>query len=741
MTLVTQEEKGFQLGMIQDEPSQLIPPGGVYYASNFLFDKQHMARKRGGTTALSGLGSITFTGQYLGALYADSQTLTGSATLRRVYTSRAQGGTRFDVWSTLGGANQLATSTVGGGGVVSSPSGRPFQHTRFLLFPGQTGSAIAEGPAFVAGADTTGTNTVAAHPASASVTAGNSTITIGGGDLTTNYRAGMVAVIESATWSYVGAIVAIPSTTTFVVDPVPTQTFTPTGVTVMQYSFMANTSVNVNKTYQAGRVGCSWQQRIIWADISRFNGTTGVKERRSNRIIYSTLPGEANPFSTTAGCIGAVYLTNDGYPDLNYIDLPAQEQIIALVPIPTGDLLIFSQTSIYRLTGTLVTQTATTGGGQVTFDLRLVAQGFGAVSERSVQQTTRGVVFATANGIYAFSGNSIVNLMEDRVQSIWRTQPSGGTVYGSAVVRDHYIIYASCIPLALANMPRFQSQAGQVPSGLMVNLNTLAWGGIAAATTTQGNVCMMFDSVVSPNDPTLILGLRQWDTTGAAPADTGGQVVRLDTIFQPSATNITDSNGVSVLACMQSRSLNLDAYASQVLWRRGHVRVNLDQTVTNTSASVEALFQVRSDISTGYTAGAGATPQAVKQLSTTIPLLVTNATNATPIVVTIGGVTFTGIQNEWIQVTGVTGNTAANGIWPVAASGSNTFSLTGSSGNGAFGGTNPYVILSNTPVIELNQLPEGPAIDVIVLAFNAVAVLEVFGIAVQGLLRHPVGAS
>jgi hypothetical protein len=66
---------------------------------------------------------------------------------------------------------------------------------------------------------------------------------------------------------------------------------------------------------------------------------------------------------------------------------------------------------------------------------------------------------------------------------------------------------------------------------------------------------------------------------------------------------------------------------------------------------------------------------------------ITAASNATPIVVTSAahGLS-TGTR---VTIAGVTGNTAANGTWTITVLDANTFSLNGSTGNGAYvsGGT------------------------------------------------------
>lgn len=67
---------------------------------------------------------------------------------------------------------------------------------------------------------------------------------------------------------------------------------------------------------------------------------------------------------------------------------------------------------------------------------------------------------------------------------------------------------------------------------------------------------------------------------------------------------------------------------------------------------------------------------------------VTAATNATPIVLTTS-ITHTVLAGETVQVLGVAGNTAANGIWVVQSVTTTTITLTGSVGSGAWtsGGT------------------------------------------------------
>jgi len=77
------------------------------------------------------------------------------------------------------------------------------------------------------------------------------------------------------------------------------------------------------------------------------------------------------------------------------------------------------------------------------------------------------------------------------------------------------------------------------------------------------------------------------------------------------------------------------------------------------------------------------------------PLSVTNATNASPIVLTTAAHGYT--ANDKVYVYGVGGNTAADGVWKITTPLATTIGLLGSSGNAAFtsGGT---VIKQDVPM-------------------------------------------
>lgn len=80
-------------------------------------------------------------------------------------------------------------------------------------------------------------------------------------------------------------------------------------------------------------------------------------------------------------------------------------------------------------------------------------------------------------------------------------------------------------------------------------------------------------------------------------------------------------------------------------------------------------------------------------------ILITGATNATPIVITVAA--NSGLKTgDRLAIAGITGNTGANGEWPLEAVTATTFRLMGSVGNGVYGGTpRAAQIFDTTPLM------------------------------------------
>jgi len=108
--------------------------------------------------------------------------------------------------------------------------------------------------------------------------------------------------------------------------------------------------------------------------------------------------------------------------------------------------------------------------------------------------------------------------------------------------------------------------------------------------------------------------------------------------------------------------------------------------------------------------------------SATAMIAISGSTNATPIVITVGA--NSGLKTgDRLAISGVTGNTAANGIWTLEYVTATTFKLLGSVGNGTHGGTvRAGLVFDKTPLGQNHSA-------LLVLGGNCVGtlLLEAFG--------------
>src|SRR5574344_1862383 len=105
----------------------------------------------------------------------------------------------------------------------------------------------------------------------------------------------------------------------------------------------------------------------------------------------------------------------------------------------------------------------------------------------------------------------------------------------------------------------------------------------------------------------------------------------------------------------------------------------LQTDVANIKAQLGGSDFIKSDGSTDFT-----------RLQSYKTYVVSNATNATPIVITAVGHGF--LTGDKVQIYGVGGNIAANGTFTITKIGTDTFSLDGSVGNGAFSSNGTAII-------------------------------------------------
>src|SRR5574344_1452217 len=110
----------------------------------------------------------------------------------------------------------------------------------------------------------------------------------------------------------------------------------------------------------------------------------------------------------------------------------------------------------------------------------------------------------------------------------------------------------------------------------------------------------------------------------------------------------------------------------------------VNQNFADVKAAVDPLQTDVADIKTQLTSGIVLPNGSVDftRLQSYKTYTVSNATNATPIVITAVGHGF--LTGDKVFISGVGGNTAANGVFTITKIGVDTFSLDGSVGNGGF---------------------------------------------------------
>lgn len=687
----TAQHRRFDQGMNQDENSGALGEGYCYSSKNMLYDKLGITRKRGGVL---GIGSTTaYGGDNLGILVKDDGT-------EQAYSRGSSVGA--GAFSAVNLATGAFTNSLGALGDVNPDGGRPFQHYGFLIFPMYGATAINQATIAFAGAQPSSSFTFAT-PASVAFTAGDKRITCAAGDNPlVNLTVGQIIYIQWGAafqnW-YVGRVTRLVSTTAFEVFPTPVTTST-TPVTAFTRGFGASSQAvgvgHMEPAYVGSKVGMSFQGRVCLANLSIYNaGNFARTEVNPRGFAFSSVlleqpvvPAVSVPPNEYTG---ATWLLNEGFPKLNVFNIPAQEAITAISPTGFGDAVIFSAFRAFRLTGNLTTQFGT--DQSITWATREIPNSVGCISERSMQRTPRGIVFAHDSGIYATDGSSMHPLMYKRMGDYWKgLQGTLFKVYGSALIHgNHYYICGV--------------DSGGTPWGLMCNLDTLAWGPITGKTAPGS--WLINSAVIDSIDSSRVWGLKWWNQSGAAPSMTGGQLVELDTMFVPSAANRADSDGTTVNFEHVTRPYHEDQPTVQKDWLGATILYN---NKGGNGVGVTPGFVAESeDLPAG-----GNTTQLPKQDVYTV----TAGTGTGLLIVLTIGAGHTITQDSWVRVSGVLGNTNANGLWRVQAVTGTTVTLMGSIGNTAYSSGGTVQNVDERDITLQNAVPIGGNPTAVVYRIN-----------------------
>jgi hypothetical protein len=574
--------------MCQDLPAYASPEASVYDAVDYLFDTPGKLRKRGGWTTPS--ASAISIGRAVNPNLATGGTLYFlNNDDAKIYAIDTSTGTKTFVLSTLDVPNQPAYA------------GRPAEHLGTCVIPFlKTNKATAGSPNIAydwvfAGA--TAGSGVAAHPGSATITAGSAEITLGGGDTTSGFVVGQFLRVTDGspgTNYYTGVIQSIIGSTSLTVRPTPGVTFTPTSVTSSSGSGAHEGFASLGANFLGGKLVTSFQNRLIFADTLTYESSS--IQRHPQRVFYSILPNET-PSYLLANNIGAYWAVNAGYENDNFFEIAASTPIMGMTPVGEGQLLFFSATECFRLTGTLSTQTATSSG--VNIDVRRVSSSIGCLADRSIAQTQRGVIFGSLDGVYAYDGAQFRPLMNQRIANLWRdyVQNNAAIPIGAAIVRgNHYVVTLA------------QSDATTIDT-LICNLDTLAWGRITNTPITG--------SVIDPLNPNITWAARvasgAWTSAAANRA-----LIRLDPMFAPASTNRTDGNTTAVAPTLKTRSYAEGDPNTRKKFRRVQVEYDMRGGSPTLAVASDTELKVSDASYTTLVTGAGSSTLGTTSLSTEV---------------------------------------------------------------------------------------------------------------------------
>ena len=421
-TLQYASHANFSVGMVRDIPRHLLPEGAVYDATNIVITNSGSLAKRGASsTALA-----TATSQAPSEMGAQRSANTDGRS--RLYTGAVldTGFAQFGSMPFSSAGQTLSTFTSS---ITTGELGRPTTYGDSIVFAvSGTGTSPT---AWCGGADFSETAAnYSASGLSITTVVGNNTINVGA-TAAGNIKIGGYVHLSNGTDEYTGRVVNVASPN-IVVDPAPiyAKTFT----SLAYYPVLPQVGTNNDGQYvsSAGCVGTfvsGGDSRIVLGNVKITTGSS--TQSHPNRIMWSVR--EAFD-ATVSNCDGIVQATRAGFPKLNYIDIEDIEQVIALVPIGSGNMLVVGTKQCVLLAGQLLTQSAgqteaSLGRGGLTASIRGFPQQVGCISAKSVQRTSAGVMFAAADGVYLTDGSSLINTMTNKISNLWGDSLSGGTIF------------------------------------------------------------------------------------------------------------------------------------------------------------------------------------------------------------------------------------------------------------------------------------------------------------------------
>jgi hypothetical protein len=539
-----EEHPGLGGGMIVDQQRHTIK-GAFRDGRDVLVDVADLVRRRGGT------GHVMPTAQQLFPQHVAAYASSDVDGLRAIYAASG---------TTPAQSSFIAAAAPGGGFrshalTAGRRLGRPFRYGSALCFPQMQVGSIVPPLIMVAGSTfrrtSSGENLT---PASMATTSGSAEVTIPAADAVKCDPGRIVVLSDTAAAPdkiYVGRIVRrnAAGTRIWVDPPVPFTAATLTGATSSDY-------LNETSSFFAGCVcGCSWQNRVIVGGVVTYViGQSGSAALVPERMMWSILPTESALYPVTGAeeYLGLVQAMGQGFDEENFSDFPSLGSIVALAPIGE-ELLLFGPERVERIVGNLVT---IEGTAELIADHDPLTTSVGCLAESTVQETPRGVVWASRDGVFLYDGGAPKHLM-DGMASYWHELQGrdGFEIYGSALVGDdHYLLSTS-------------------DATLLLHLHTGGWVRVRDDLTVSS-------SMADPLDPSRVYASSWTDPDGGAPDASAAQVFRLDSMLAPSPENAIDHDGTIIEPYLETRAYSFGGGARLKETRRISGTVDLKGTDT-----------------------------------------------------------------------------------------------------------------------------------------------------------------
>lgn len=548
-TLKYVSHANFGLGMIQDSPRHLLPDGAVWDASNIVITRSGSLAKRGASTSAI-LAKSSIVPKTIGA-----QKSAAGDGLSKLYALSFNGATGVTVSSLELASTQQPFYSFNSSLTTNAFGVNPVVFGDSCVFSLDGSSTLA----FCGGMSMQNAVEFSATSVSIAITVGSNVIPVGATIAAQCAVGGYVHLSIVGTSEYTGRITA-KDATTITVDPPPTSSFTATSFAFYPVLPMVGTRNGLsgsNGSYPiaAGCVGTfssGRDTRLLLGNVT-IQTQGGTATRYPNRVIWSA---RERTDAATPNCDGLIQATRGGWPQLNYIDIEDMDRILALVPIGSGNLLVVGGNQCVMLSGSLTTQieaSATSlGRSDLSVSIRAFPQRVGCLSAKSVQSTSKGVMFASRDGVYITDGSKLVNTMDGRISNFWteNNDPlnpiiwdaslwdgpdlwSGGTandaVNGSANINDsHYFI----------------SMAKQ---GFFCDMRSgFAWTRVPASQLQIGG------SVVDPEQTSnrVYAFPSNYTTASASSMD---RIMRLDPVVVPSS-GVIDADGTPFISFFETRA-------------------------------------------------------------------------------------------------------------------------------------------------------------------------------------------